>query len=69
VTVGGYPEPIEERDSGEVWDKPPKGVRVRNPAFDLTRRELIDFIVTEEGILSPHNILSTAHEKYPWLKR
>ena len=69
VTESGYPEPIEERDSGEIWDKPPKGVRVRNPAFDLTRRELIDFIVTEEGILSPHNILSTAHEKYPWLKR
>ncbi len=69
ATVGGHPEPIEERDSNEVWDKPPKGVKVRNPAFDLTRREFIDFIVTEEGIISPNNILSIAHEKYPWLKR
>jgi len=68
-TVSGHPEPIEERDSREVWDRPPKGVNVKNPAFDLTKRELIDFIVTEEGILSPHNILSMATEKYPWLKR
>jgi len=69
ITARGHPEPIEERDPGEVWDKPPKGVKVRNPAFDLTKRDLIDFIVTEEGVLSPHNILSTAYEKYPWLRR
>jgi len=69
ITVRGYPEPIEERGAKEIWDKPPKGVKVRNPAFDLTKRELIDFIITEEGILSPHNILSMATEKYPWLKR
>jgi ribose 1,5-bisphosphate isomerase len=69
ITAQGVAEPIEERDYREVWDKPPKGVTVRNPAFDTTGAELIDFIITEDGVLSPHNILSMASEKYPWLKR
>jgi len=68
-TETGYLEPIEERDEREVWEKAPKGVEIKNPAFDLTRAELVDFIITEEGILHPHNILSTAVDKYPWLRR
>ena len=69
VTVQGYLEPIEERSPEEVWERPPKRVRVRNPAFDVTKADLIDFVVTEEGVLSPHNILSMTHDKYPWMKR
>ena len=47
---------IEERDGKEVTDmwyeKPmaPKGVKVFNPAFDVTDHELIAGIVTEYGI-------------------
>lgn len=69
TTSAGYLEPIEERDHREVWDRPPRGVTVRNPAFDITKGELIDFVITESGVIAPHNILSTANEKYPWLKR
>jgi ribose 1,5-bisphosphate isomerase len=69
VTVRGYLEPIEEREPSEVWDKPPRGVTVRNPAFDLTKAEFVDFVITEEGVIAPHNVLSMANEKYPWLKR
>jgi len=69
ITSEGRLEPIEERESSEVWERPPKGVKVRNPAFDVTKCELIDFVITEAGIISPHNILSTAIEKYPWLRR
>jgi len=50
--------PIEERPADEVtgyrkmrWA--PKGVKVRNPAFDVTPAELITGIVTEEGVLRP----------------
>jgi methylthioribose-1-phosphate isomerase len=39
--------PIEERDGGEISQRFP----ARNPAFDVTPRELITAIVTEEGML------------------
>jgi methylthioribose-1-phosphate isomerase len=51
--------PIEERPGYEVtsmwYDRPmaPDGVKVRNPAFDVTPAELITGIVTENGIVSP----------------
>jgi methylthioribose-1-phosphate isomerase len=48
--------PIEERPADEVlgyrklrWA--PKGVRVRNPAFDVTPAELITAIICEKGVL------------------
>ena len=52
--------PIEERAASEVtgyrgsrWA--PEGVRVRNPAFDVTPAELITGIVTEKGVaLAPN---------------
>jgi methylthioribose-1-phosphate isomerase len=50
---------IEERDPKEVtemWYKEPMapaGVKVFNPAFDVTSHELISAIVTERGIIRP----------------
>jgi methylthioribose-1-phosphate isomerase len=48
--------PIEERPGDEVtgyrearWA--PKGVKVRNPAFDVTPAELITGIITERGVI------------------
>lgn len=52
--------PIEERGDEEVtgyrdtrWA--PEGVRVRNPAFDVTPAELITAIITERGVVRPVN--------------
>ncbi len=49
---------IEERDSSEVeiiCDKRvlPEGIKVRNPAFDVTPAELITAIITEKGVVYP----------------
>jgi len=48
--------PIEERPADEVtgykgsrWA--PRGVKVRNPAFDVTPAELITAIITERGVI------------------
>ncbi len=48
--------PIEERPGDEVtgyrearWA--PKGVKVRNPAFDVTPAELVTGIITERGVI------------------
>ena len=52
--------PIEERAAGEVtgyrgtrWA--PKGVRVRNPAFDITPAELITGIICEKAVVLKPN--------------
>jgi methylthioribose-1-phosphate isomerase len=53
--------PIEERPGEEVtgyrkvrWA--PKGVKVRNPAFDVTPAELITGIISEKGVAMPPNL-------------
>lgn len=52
--------PIEERDPEEICcgfgkRTAPEGVKVYNPAFDVTPAELITGIITEKGIISPVN--------------
>jgi methylthioribose-1-phosphate isomerase len=49
---------IEERNPNEVTNVgceriAPEGVKVLNPAFDITPLEYVDAVITEEGILTP----------------
>ena len=67
ATIRGDYERIEERSAKEVWADPPSGLIIRNPAFDVTRREFIHGIVCEEGIISPHSISELVHRKHPWI--
>lgn len=67
LTIHGEYEKLEERSSKEVWDDSPAGLIIRNPAFDVTRREFIHGIICEEGIISPHSINEVIHRKYPWI--
>jgi ribose 1,5-bisphosphate isomerase len=67
VTIHGEFEAIEERGVQEIWEEPPEGLKLRNPAFDVTRRDYIHGIITEEGIISPHSILEAVHRHYPWI--
>ena len=48
--------PIEERDSREVThcglqQLAPNGIKIRNPAFDVTPARLVSAIITERGIV------------------
>lgn len=58
-TPSGDAIPIEQRPSHEVTDMwyeksmAPEGVKVYNPAFDVTDHELITGIITEHGIARP----------------
>ncbi|MFH1435005.1 MAG: S-methyl-5-thioribose-1-phosphate isomerase [Pseudomonadota bacterium] len=63
-TPDGKAIPIEERDPAEVTD--PRGVRfaaagvkVRNPAFDVTPAANITRIVTENGAFRPADIMKS----------
>lgn len=67
VTMYGDYEKIEERSPSEIWENPPKDLIIRNPAFDVTRRDFIHGIICEEGIISPHAVIEVVHRKYPWV--
>jgi methylthioribose-1-phosphate isomerase len=59
--VSGAAIPIEQRDGREIThgfgrQTAPDGVRVYNPAFDVTPAHLITGIVTEKGLISPVNL-------------
>jgi methylthioribose-1-phosphate isomerase len=61
ATPDGSRIPIEQREAGEVatWRgtrTAPEGVRVWNPAFDVTPAELVTAIITDQGILPPAEI-------------
>ena len=55
------PVSIEERDPSEVTEIQgkriaPKGVRVFNPAFDVTPLELVTAVITDRGVFSREQI-------------
>ncbi len=67
ATIRGDYETIEERSPTEVWKEAPSGLNIRNPAFDVTRREFIHGIICEEGVVSPDSISELISRKYPWI--
>ena len=61
--------PIEERHPCEVTDVcgslciAPKGVKVKNPAFDVTPARYITAIITEKGAFRPRDIRKLAEKE------
>jgi methylthioribose-1-phosphate isomerase len=47
---------IEERPTTEIYHRL-KGVRIRNPAFDLTPWPLVKAVITDKGIFKPREIV------------
>jgi ribose 1,5-bisphosphate isomerase len=68
-TIFGKPGQIEMRDPKEIWDKPPKGLQILNPAFDLTPMELISAFITQAGIVPPASFLDIVKDNAPWILR
>ncbi|MNR64926.1 Methylthioribose-1-phosphate isomerase [compost metagenome] len=57
-TPDGEGIPIEERDAEEITEgfgkrTAPVGVKVYNPAFDVTPNEYVTAIITEKGVVHP----------------
>jgi len=44
--------PIEQRKLNEVWDKAPKNIKIKNPAFEFVDKKYIKYVVSELGILT-----------------
>jgi len=68
ATTSGSQIEIEERGADEVCHfgstrTAPKGIKVRNPAFDVTPHELVTALITEQGLFNyPYaNKIQEAH--------
>jgi len=66
-TIAGNLSPIESRSRDEIWKGAPKKLKIKNPAFDTTDPERIDFVVTEAGIITAYDIARKAEKLYPWI--
>jgi len=63
ISKWGRMTEIEMRPTKEVLAKKMKGVKILNPAFDITEPEYIRAYITEAGIVPPQEIAHAA-EKY-----
>jgi translation initiation factor 2B subunit (eIF-2B alpha/beta/delta family) len=43
--------PLEQRKLNEIWDKAPKEIKIKNPAFEFVDKKYITGIVTELGVM------------------
>lgn len=66
-TIYGVEEVIEERDPAEVWENPPKGITIKNPAFEITAPDVLTGIITELGIFKPETLVMEIGKYYPWM--
>ena len=55
--------PFENRKLNEIWDKAPKNVRIKNPAFEFVPQEHIKGIISEIGFLKYGEFVKKAGKK------
>ncbi|MCX6777925.1 MAG: S-methyl-5-thioribose-1-phosphate isomerase [Candidatus Micrarchaeota archaeon] len=64
ATLWGQMEKIEERDPAEVFNANEiPGLKIRNPAFDVTLAKYITAYITEMGIVPPQGVISMVYNK------
>lgn len=69
-TIFGGRTTIEMRDIEEItadWPDAPKGLKLVNPSFETVSRDLIDALITEEGVFAPELVFEVVRTTYPWM--
>ena len=66
-TIFGYEEQIEERNKDEVWENPPQGIKIYNPAFEITEPDMFSGVITEIGVYKPESLVQSIKQEYPWM--
>ena len=61
----GILETIEMRDPQEIWENPPEGIEILNPAFETVSRRYIDGLITEAGIFASSHVTNYFAKTYP----
>ncbi len=66
-SITGHMEEVEQRSPKEVWEHPPKGVSIENPAFEKVNPRLITAIISELGVLKHEAFIREAKKKHSWM--
>lgn len=66
-TIENKEDIVEKRSGDEIWKNKPKGLKIENPAFDITSRELITSFITEYGVTPPASIYDIIKDKASWI--
>ncbi len=61
----GILEIIEMREPKEIWENPPEGIEILNPAFETVSRRYIDGLITEAGIFASSHVPNYFAKIYP----
>ena len=56
--------PTEQRKLNEIWDRAPKKIKIKNPAFEFVPKKYIRAIVSELGILSYDSFLKKVKKPF-----
>lgn len=59
---------IEQREHNEVWNKAPKHIKIKNPAFETVRAKYITAIISDLGVLKPKAFIRKVKKAYSWIK-
>ncbi|MFX0114589.1 MAG: translation initiation factor eIF-2B [Candidatus Hodarchaeota archaeon] len=54
---------IEMRDPSEIWENPPKGLKILNPAFETVSQEYISGYICEFGVVPPQAVFHVFSER------
>ncbi|MEM2954822.1 MAG: hypothetical protein QW625_02645 [Candidatus Nanoarchaeia archaeon] len=65
--IYGEEEKIEMRSTKEIWQNPPKGVKILNPAFEKINPQLVTGIVSELGLFMRKSFIAAIKENYPFI--
>jgi len=49
--------PLENRKLNEVWNRAPKKIKIKNPAFEFVNKKYISGIITEFGLMKYGNFI------------
>ena len=63
----GKHEKIEQRNSKEVWQNPPKSVKIFNPAFEEIPAKYATGIISELGTHNHKNFIKQTKKTYSML--
>ena len=66
-TALGFEEEIEIRQAKEIWDNPPKNVKIYNYAFEQVDPSLVAGVISELGIYKPQIFIQEVKKKYDWM--
>lgn len=66
-TIFGFDTQIERRGAKEIWKKPPKGVKIKNIAFELVHPDLITGVISELGVYNLDSFIMEVKRAYPWM--